>query len=44
MVLNFTAKFAITTEPWNYSYTALKESKEIESPGTQPFYLSKEAV
>lgn len=28
MVLDFTATFAITTGPWNYSYTALQESKE----------------
>ena len=28
MVLDFTAEFAITTGPWNYSYTALQESKE----------------
>jgi flavin reductase (DIM6/NTAB) family NADH-FMN oxidoreductase RutF len=28
MVLGFAAEFAITTGPWNYSYTALRESKE----------------
>ncbi|MGE4561275.1 MAG: flavin reductase family protein [Desulfobulbus sp.] len=28
MVLDFTADFAITTGPWNYSYTALEESRE----------------
>lgn len=28
MVLDFAAAFAITTGPWNYSYTALQESKE----------------
>ena len=28
MVLDFAAEFAITTGPWNYSYTALQESKE----------------
>jgi flavin reductase (DIM6/NTAB) family NADH-FMN oxidoreductase RutF len=28
MVLDFTANFAITTGPWNYSYTALEESRE----------------
>lgn len=28
MVLDFTAKFAMTTGPWNYSYTALQESRE----------------
>lgn len=28
MVLDFSATFAITTGPWNYSYAALRESKE----------------
>ena len=28
MVMDFTPIFAITTGPWNYSYTALRESKE----------------
>lgn len=28
MVLDFSASFALTTGPWNYSYAALKESKE----------------
>lgn len=28
MVLDFTAVFAMTTGPWNYSYTALVESRE----------------
>ena len=28
MVLDFAADFAITTGPWNHSYTALQESKE----------------
>jgi flavin reductase (DIM6/NTAB) family NADH-FMN oxidoreductase RutF len=28
MVLDFAAKLAIVTGPWNYSYTALQESKE----------------
>ena len=28
MVLDFTAKFAITTGPWNYSYAALLKSKQ----------------
>src|SRR5512138_2930001 len=28
MVIDFTPKFAITTGPWNYSYAALRESKE----------------
>ena len=28
MVLDFTAEFAITTGPWNYSYNALQESRE----------------
>jgi flavin reductase (DIM6/NTAB) family NADH-FMN oxidoreductase RutF len=28
MVLDFSATFAITTGPWNYSYAALQDSKE----------------
>lgn len=28
MVLDFAAEFALTTRPWNFSYTALQESKE----------------
>jgi flavin reductase (DIM6/NTAB) family NADH-FMN oxidoreductase RutF len=28
MVLDFSASFAITTGPWNYSYAALKKNKE----------------
>lgn len=28
MVLDFSASFAITTGPWNYSYAALRETKE----------------
>lgn len=28
MVLDFSAAFAITTGPWNYSYSALRDSKE----------------
>ncbi len=28
MVLDFTAKFAITTGPWNYSYAALMKTKQ----------------
>ncbi|MBN1142657.1 MAG: flavin reductase family protein [Deltaproteobacteria bacterium] len=28
MVIDFTPKFALTTGPWNYSYAALRESKE----------------
>jgi len=28
MVLDFSAEFAITTGSWNYSYTALRDSKE----------------
>lgn len=28
MVLDFSAAFAITTGPWNYSYAALRETKE----------------
>lgn len=28
MVLDFSASFAITTGPWNYSYAALRDSKE----------------
>ncbi len=28
MVLDFSASFAITTGPWNYSYAALQESRE----------------
>lgn len=28
MVLGFSAEFAITTGPWNYSYAALRDSKE----------------
>lgn len=28
MVLDFSASFAITTGPWNYSYTALTKTKE----------------
>jgi flavin reductase (DIM6/NTAB) family NADH-FMN oxidoreductase RutF len=28
MVLDFAAQFALTTGPWNFSYTALRESKE----------------
>ena len=28
MVMDFTPKFAITTGPWNYSYAALRKSKE----------------
>jgi len=28
MVVDFTPRFAITTGPWNYSYTALRKSKE----------------
>ena len=28
MVLDFTPRFAMTTGPWNYSYTALQESRE----------------
>lgn len=28
MVLDFAANFAITTGPWNYSYAALKKTKE----------------
>jgi len=28
MVMDFTPLFAITTGPWNYSYTALRKSKE----------------
>ena len=28
MVMDFTPTFAITTGPWNYSYTALRKSKE----------------
>jgi len=28
MVMDFTPKFAITTGPWNYSYAALRTSKE----------------
>jgi flavin reductase (DIM6/NTAB) family NADH-FMN oxidoreductase RutF len=28
MVVDFTPKFAITTGPWNYSYAALRKSKE----------------
>ncbi len=28
MVMDFTPIFAITTGPWNYSYTALQKSKE----------------
>ena len=28
MVMDFTPIFAITTGPWNYSYTTLRESKE----------------
>lgn len=28
MVLDFAANFAITTGPWNYSYSALEKSKE----------------
>ena len=28
MVLDFTPKFAITTGPWNYSYAALRKSRE----------------
>jgi flavin reductase (DIM6/NTAB) family NADH-FMN oxidoreductase RutF len=28
MVMDFTPRFAITTGPWNYSFSALKKSKE----------------
>ena len=28
MVMDFTPKFAMTTGPWNYSYAALRKSKE----------------
>ncbi|MEG6509510.1 flavin reductase family protein [Methyloligella sp. 2.7D] len=28
MVMGFSAEFALTTGPWNYSYTALTETKE----------------
>lgn len=28
MVLGFSAEFAITTGPWNYSYTALQDTRE----------------
>ena len=28
MVVDFTPRFAITTGPWNYSYTALRKSRE----------------
>lgn len=28
MVVDFSAAFALTTGPWNYSYTALRETKE----------------
>jgi len=28
MVMDFTPRFAITTGPWNYSYAALKKTKE----------------
>ena len=28
MVLDFTPKFAITTGPWNYSYAALRDSRD----------------
>ncbi len=28
MVMDFTPKFAITTGPWNYSYAALRETKD----------------
>jgi flavin reductase (DIM6/NTAB) family NADH-FMN oxidoreductase RutF len=28
MVMDFTPKFAITTGPWNYSYAALRKSKD----------------
>ncbi len=28
MVMDFTPRFAITTGPWNFSYTALKKSRE----------------
>ena len=28
MVMDFTPRFAITTGPWNYSYTALRKNKE----------------
>jgi flavin reductase (DIM6/NTAB) family NADH-FMN oxidoreductase RutF len=28
MVMDFTPKFAITTGPWNYSYAALRKTKE----------------
>lgn len=28
MVMDFTPKFALTTGPWNYSYAALRKSKE----------------
>lgn len=28
MVVDFTPKFAMTTGPWNYSYTALQKTKE----------------
>jgi flavin reductase (DIM6/NTAB) family NADH-FMN oxidoreductase RutF len=28
MVLDFSASFAVTTGPWNYSYAALKKTKE----------------
>jgi len=28
MVMDFTPRFAITTGPWNYSYTALRKSRE----------------
>ncbi len=35
MVVDFTSKFAIATGPWNYSYAALRKSKEcvIAIPG-----------
>ncbi len=35
MVLDFASKFAIATGPWNYSYAALRKSKEcvIAIPG-----------
>ncbi len=28
MVLDFSASFAITTGPWNYSYAALRQTRE----------------
>ena len=32
MVLDFQARFAITTGPWNHSYIALRETRPITRP------------